>query len=191
MSVVLDYGLDSPARALLVLVLSVKDREQKKEMRKLQIHKTIKYFEYLREEENIDFSNFKYGGVSYELHENLLTLEECDLVEKVHGKYVLTEEGERAAQELMENLDREELRKLAFAKHQLNDLSRNELLYFMYRLLPETQKFSTEFEGLDRKKEILVPRLFMKGRINSTTAAKWLGVDEKAFLDSLSHSEQK
>jgi len=185
MSVILDYGLDSPARALLVLMLSLKDGEQKKEMSKLHIMKVAQYFEHLGKEEKIDFSNFKYGGISYELHENLLTLEECGLIEKVHGKYMLTKEGEEVAEKLIKTLDKEELRKLKFAKHQLNDLSRNELLYFMYRLIPETQKRFTEFEELDQKKETLVRKLFLKGRVNSTTAAKWLGVDEKAFLNSL------
>jgi len=189
MSAILDYGLDSPARALLVLVLSLKDGEQKKQMGKLHIQKIVKYFEYLREKETIDYSNFKYGGVSYELHENLLTLEECDLIEKVHGKYVLTEEGEKAVQELMATFDKEELRKLTFAKHQLNNLSHDELLYFMYRLLPETQKYSTAFARLDQKKETLVPKLFLKGCINSTIASEWLGVDEKSFLDSLPASD--
>ena len=185
MSTIPDYGLDSPSRALLILALSLKDRTEKKEMGKVHIHKTIRYFEHLKQEKTIDFSNFKYGGVSYELHENLLTLEECGLIEKVHGKYILTEEGETAAQELIKTLDREELRKLTFAKQQLNDLSRDELLYFMYRLLPDTQKYSTEFDRLDQKKETLVRKLFLKGRLNSTTAAKWLGVDEEAFLNSL------
>lgn len=186
MSAILDYGLDSPARALLVLVLSLKDRNQNKKMGRLQVQKTIRYYEYLQQEDEIDYSNFKYGGVSYELHENLLTLEECGLIEKLNGKYALTEEGEKAAKEIIEKFGREELRKLTFAKQQLNELSHEELLYFMYRLLPETQKYSTEFERLDRKKETLIPKLFLKGCINSTTAAKWLGVDEKTFLDSLS-----
>lgn len=193
MSVILDYGLDSPARALLVLVLSMKDRTEKQEMDKVHIQKTVKYFEHLQQEKTIDFSNFKYGGVSYELQENLEALEECGLVERVgsprHPKFILAEEGEKAVQELFERYSEEEIRKLKFAKLQLNDLSYDETLYFMYKLIPETQMHSVEFERLDKKKHILVPKLFLKGRINSDTAAEWIGVDEKTFLDSLSTSD--
>jgi len=189
MSAILDYGLDSPARALLILALSIQDRTQKKEMDILHIQKTIRYFEHLRQEKKIDFSDFKYGGVSYELQENLETLQECGLVTKVGTKYVLAEEGERAAKELLAASNEEEIRRLKFAKHQLNDLSHNETLFFMYMLIPETRRHSTEFAKLDKQREVLVRKLFLKGRINSTTAAKWLGVDEKTFLDSLQTSD--
>jgi len=189
MTLIIDYGLDSPARALLILALSMKDRTKRKEMDIVRIHKTIKYFEHLEQKETTDFSNFKLGGVSYELHENLETLQECDLVDKVGNKYVLTEKGERAAKELLGTHSEEEIRKLKFAKLQLNDLTQKETLFFMYMLIPETQKYSTEFPGLYKQRDILVPKLFLKGRINSTTAAKWLGVDEKTFLDSLQTSD--
>ena len=189
MSIILDYGLDSRARALLVLALSMEDRTQRKEMDKLHIQKTIKYLEHLQQESRIDFSDFKYGGVSYELQENLETLEECDLIVNVgtarNPKYLLTEEGENAAKELLATRDKEELRQLKFAKLQLNDLGYEETLFFMYMLIPETQKHSVEFARLYEKSDTLVPRLYLKGRINSTTAAKWLNVNEKTFLDSL------
>lgn len=185
MSAILDYGLESPARALLILVLSMQDRAQKKEMDKLHIQKTIRYFEYLRQERTIDFSNFKYGGVSYELHENLETLQECSLVDKIGTKHMLTEEGKKAAKELIETYGEEKLQKLRFAKLQLNDLTHDETLFFMYMLIPETQKNSTEYDRLNQRRETLIRKLFLKGRVNSTTAAKWLGVDERVFLDSL------
>ena len=98
---------------------------------------------------------------------------------------MLTEEGERAAKELIEIRDKEELRRLKFAKLQLNDLTHEETLFFMYMLIPETRKYSTEFDRLYGKRDTLVRKLFQKGRINSTIAAKWLGVDEKTFVDSL------
>ena len=194
MSTILDdYGLDSPARALLILALSMKDKTDRKEMDRLHIQKTIKYYEHMQQDKTIDFSDFKYGGVSYELQENLEALEVYGLMENIGSsrrpKYVLTEEGEKAAKELLETHSEEEIRRLGFAKLQLNDLSYDETLYFMYKLIPETQKNSIEFERLDKKKHILIPKLFLKGRINSDTAAEWLGVDKKTFLDSLTTSD--
>lgn len=188
-----DYGLDSPARALLILALSLKDKTDKKVMDRVHIQKTIKYYEHMQQDETIDFSDFKYGGVSYELQENLEVLEEYGLIENIGSsrrpKYVLGEDGEKAAKELREAYSEEEIRRLRFAKLQLNDLSYDETLYFMYKLIPETQKNSIGFERLDKKKDVLIPKLFLKGRINSDTAAEWLGVDKKAFRDSMSTND--
>ena len=39
-----------------------------------------------------------------------------------------------------------------FAKQQLNDLTPDELMFFMYRLIPESVVNSTEFPRLERKK---------------------------------------
>ena len=97
MSEILDYGLDSPARAFLVLVLSMEDRARQKAMNKLHFHKTLYYFEKLQQDKEISFSNFLYGGVSFELQENLETLRESGLVTKVGTKYILTQEGEDLA----------------------------------------------------------------------------------------------
>ena len=44
MTLIEDYGLNSPARSLLLIVLSIKDANQKAEMDKLHIQKVIKFF---------------------------------------------------------------------------------------------------------------------------------------------------
>ena len=80
---------------------------------------------------------------------------------------------------------------IEFAKIQLNNLGYEETLYLMYMLIPETQKHSIEFNRLDKKKETLIPSLFLKGCISSATAARWLGLSEKAFLDSISSSKSR
>ena len=43
MTLIEDYGLDSPARSLLLTVLSIKDRNRKTEMDKLHIQKVMNY----------------------------------------------------------------------------------------------------------------------------------------------------
>lgn len=189
MSVIVDYGIDSPAKALLLLALSMDDRENRKEMDKIHIQKTIKYYEHLQQENVVDFSNFKNGGVSYEVQEVIETFEDYGLIENVgssrYPTYVLTQEGKNGAKELVDNYSEEDLRRLKFAKHQLNDLTFDETLYFMYKLIPETQEHSTQFERLEKKKHMLVKKLFLKGRINSDIASEWLGIDKQSFLESL------
>jgi len=64
MTLVEDYGLDSPPRTLLLLVLSINDCNNRKAMDILHIQKVIRLFEQLRRRKENDFSNFKLGGVS-------------------------------------------------------------------------------------------------------------------------------
>jgi uncharacterized protein YwgA len=186
MSLILDYGLDSPSRASLILALSIEDRNHKKEMRRIHIQKVILYYQHMRQNKEIDFSFFNLGGVSFEISDDLETLKDCGLVEEKNGRYVLTKEGENAAEELVKKHTEDNLKKLTFAKDQLNDLSSDELMYFMYKTLPETQKNSTEFIRLEKKKETLVRSLFLKGRISSKIASEWLGITEREFLSVLS-----
>lgn len=185
MSDILDYGLDSPARAFLVLLLSIDDRVKQKAMNKLHFQKAMYYFEKLQQNKAISFSNFKYGGVSYELQENMDALEESDLVTKIGTKYMLTDEGASLADQLLSEYDEETLKKLKYSKDLLNDLNDKELLFFMYMTFKETQENSIEYENLLKNKETLVKRLFTKGRINSSTAAHWLGISKRDFLDLL------
>lgn len=182
MTLIEDYGLNSPARSLLLLVLSIKDRNQKTEMDKLHIQKVIRYFEYLRKKKEIDFSNFKLGGVSYELEENRETLLEYELIDQTNNHFTLTNEGKTAAEDLRETLGKEDYEKLVHAKEMLNDLPNDELLYFMYKTIPETQKHSTEFQRLEKKKQSLIKSLFSKRKIDACTAINWLGISENEFV---------
>jgi hypothetical protein len=182
MTLIEDYGLDSPARSLLLTILSIKDRNQKTEMDKLHIQKVIRYYEHIAETKDIDFSNFKLGGVSYELEENRETLMEYELIDQTNHHYFLTEEGKIAAHDIVKTLRREEYEQLICAKQLLNDLPDDELLYFMYKTIPETQKHSTEFPRLEKKKELLVKNLFSKRKIDACTAMNWLGIREEEFI---------
>ena len=184
MSYLEDYGLTSPSRKYSLLVLALKDHKNCKEIDIIHIQKIIRYFEYLKRTSEIKYSYFKYGVVSHELAENLNTLQESGLIDKDHDTYSLTEEGQEIAEKMLNSLEKGELEKLTFAKQQLNDLTVDELMYFMYRLIPESVVNSIEYQ-LEKKKVTLVQSLFLKGRINSGTAAKWLDTREKDFIDSL------
>ena len=182
MTLIEDYGLDSPARSLLLTVLSIKDNNQRAAMDKLHIQKVLRFYEYLREKKEIDFSNFKLGGVSYELEENRETLMEYELIDQKNCDFFLTDEGNTAANDLKKTFNQEEYQQLVCAKKLLNDLLGDELLFFMYKTIPETQKHSTEFARLERKKESLVKNLFSKRKIDAQTAINWLGISEEEFV---------
>lgn len=152
----------------------------------LHVQKVIRYFQFLEQKNEISFSTFHLGGVSYELEENLQTLCESGLVDRIRGKFDLTDEGKRAVDELRAKYDAEDLRKLAYSKQLLNDLTADELMFFMYKLLPETQVNSTEVNRLFKRSRELTVSLFRKGRLSAAMAAKWLDTTEPSFIESLS-----
>jgi hypothetical protein len=186
MSYLEDYGLTSPSRKYSLVALVLKDRKGCAQIDIMHLQKIIRYFEYLRNSKDIAYSNYKYGVVSYELEENVEKLQDNGLVDRdEYDILTLTPEGQDIAEKLSQGLDKKELEKLMFAKQQLNDLTLDELMYFMYRLIPESVVNSTEFPRLEKKKTSFVQSLFLKGKVNSATAAKWLDMSEKDFLDSL------
>jgi hypothetical protein len=189
MSIITDYGLDSPARRLPLLLLALDDKKGEKEMDVLHLQKVIRYFEYLLQRNDIEFSNFNLGAVSYELQESLEALEEFGLIERIDHALQLSPLGGEASKELKLGFSNADLQKLSFAKIQLNDLTSDEVMFFMYNLLPASRENSTEIKRLDKKKDVLVDSLFKKGRINSITAAKWLGITEQRFLTSAQKSD--
>jgi uncharacterized protein YwgA len=178
--------LDSASRKALMVVLSLEDRTKKCDMDIVHIQKTVRFFQYLSERNDIDYSNFNYGAVSEELEDNLESLQEYGYVEEHNGTYALTEEGKACIKDVASLFSKEDLRKLMFAKKQLGDLEFEELLFFMYKVLPETTENSTVYSQLLKKRIPLTISLFEKGVINAETAAKWLNMTEKEFLGYLS-----
>ena len=186
MTVTCREGLDSAPRKVLILALSIEDRNKNREMDIIHIQKIVRFFEYLAQRNDIDYSNFNYGTVSEDVDENLESLQEYGYIQEIEdGKYRLTPDGTQCAKELAEIFEREDIRKLDFAKKQLNDLPFEELLFFMYKLIPQSVENSIVYSKLEKKRFPLTISLFKKGCINSDTAAKWLGISEKEFLDCL------
>ena len=186
MSIITDYGLELPARAYLILALAIEDKKGRKAMDILHVQKVVRYFEYLRQKMDVDFSNFNLGGVSYELQESLETLMESGFVTSSDSTHFeLSEEGRKAAAELHSRYAADDLRKLAFSKQQLNDLTNDEVMFFMYKLLPDTQINSTEVNRLFKRSKEFTQSLFKKGRISAAMAAGWLQISEEQFVNSL------
>lgn len=187
MSLIEDYGLESPARKLCLIVLSINDDNNIKEMDVLHINKVIRYYEYLTQTSDVIFTNFKLGAVSYELEESIEILEELGMIEMVKkNTYNLTSIGEDAVNELLRKMDNSNLLKMEFSKKILNDLNFEEVLYFMYKVLPETQVNSIQFDRLEKKKTKIIKSLFHKGKISEKIASKWLeslDVDLKQLLE--------
>ena len=175
MSLIEDFGLVTPSRKLPLLALSIFDENNKKEMDILHINKVIRHYQYLTNKEEVEFTNYNLGAVSYEIEENMEILEESGLLRNVKNKiYKLTYLGEKAAEELKNEMSAKDIQKLEYSKQILNDLPYNELLFYMYKLLPETQKNSTQYHILKKSKRKIINSLLSKGKISEKMASKWL-----------------
>ncbi|MCL2643409.1 MAG: hypothetical protein FWD52_07890 [Candidatus Bathyarchaeota archaeon] len=190
MTLVEDYdGVRPQFMTLLLLVLSIDDYNHKKAMDMLHIQKTIELFEQSHQKKSVDLSNFKLDRVSYELEENMESLVKHDLIEQKNSNFALTPKGEKDVNLLKHQFDTTEFKKLVNAKQLLGDLSNDEILYFMYKTSSTTQEHSTELLRLERKAKSLVKSLFLKRKIDATTAAKWLDLPLADFVKKFHKKE--
>ncbi len=153
MSYTEDYGLDSFTRSGVLVLLHLEDSRGEKNSDILRINEELRFFQHLMNKEYIDFSHINLGDVSDEIRETVDDFEESGLIERDEkGKYILTEEGEKAEKEVQGTaITPKEKKFLKFAKEQLNDLSDDELLGFMYFLLPETAEHSRVIGRINKK----------------------------------------
>jgi predicted transcriptional regulator len=185
MSYTEDYGLDSFTRSRILVLLHLEDSRGEKATDILRINKEMRFFQHLTKKTQIDFSHFKLGDVSDEIRETIDDFEESGLIEQNNrGKYALTEEGEEAEKEVQRtDISPKEKDLLKFSKDTLNDLSDDELLGFMYFLLPETAEHSRVIDRINKNKEKIVKSLYEKGKISAKTAADWTGTTKREILD--------
>lgn len=174
MSIVSRFGLNLPERKLILLTLIDKDNEGEKGVDILHMNKIIKHHQENMSKNEVEFSNYNLGAVSYEVEETIQILEENDLIYSKNNKYYLTSLGEEAIKILIEKTSKEELNSMRESKILLNDLGFNELLFYMYYKFPDTQEYSTQIKRLKIMKKGIINKLIKKEKIDLRTADSWL-----------------
>jgi hypothetical protein len=76
MSLIEDYGLFEPERKLILLALSVPDERNVTATDILHLNKILKLYQETTKSEEIEFSNYNLGAVSFDVQEDLDNLEE-------------------------------------------------------------------------------------------------------------------
>ena len=180
-----DYGLDSFTRSRILILLHLEDSQGEKGADILRINKELRFFQHLTKKTDIDFSHFNLGDVSDEVRVTVDDFVESGLIEQDSKcRYILTDEGENAEKEVQgTDITPKEKKLLMFCKETLNDLSDDELLGFMYFLLPETAEHSKVVYRINKNKEKIVKSLYEKGKISAKTAADWIGASKRDILD--------
>lgn len=179
-----EYGLDTPPKILPILLFMVAGGAYRAHFNRLQINKMVRYFEFLIKKNEISFSNYNLGGVSYELTETLGELVDYGLLDQdEQDRYFMSKEGQQAGEELYKNFPKADCKLLEESCTTLMDLTNDELLFFMYKTIPKTQEKSTVFDKLMKNSVRLVQNIYNKGKISASIALSWVGEDDKDELD--------
>lgn len=138
--------------------------------------------------EEADFEPYLMGPHSEIVADEAAELEQSKLVKTESGKIVLTNEGKEIAEILAKKTNEKEAKKIEEFKEFLNDLSKDELLAFVYFSDPfpkELAKESIEYKDLLPKRKKMALALYTKGKVSAQRAAQIAGMDLEDFLKEL------
>jgi predicted HTH domain antitoxin len=135
-----------------------------------------------------DFEPYFLGPHSEIVADEAQELEKSKLVKTDGGRIVLTPQGKEIADTLAKKSNDKEVNKIEEFKEFLNDLSKDELLafvYFSYPMPEEIAKESVEFRSLLPKRKKLALSLYEKGKISAQKAAQIAGMNLEDFMREL------
>ncbi len=116
--------------------------------------------------EQTDFEADFMGPYSESADEELQQLEYAKVVEKEGNKLKLTGLGKDVAKILEKNSSEEEKEMVEDFKAELNDLTEDELLGFIYFTFPEMTKESIKIEKIKPKRKNIALSLYAKSKIS-------------------------
>ena len=136
-----------------------------------------------------DFEPYLMGPHSEIVDDELKELKNSDIVRSDGHVLKLTNTGKKISEHLAENTNKKELKKIDEFKELLNDLTKEELLafvYFSYDFPEDLAKESIEFNSLVPKRESLAKALFEKDKISAQKAAQIAGIPLEDFISNSS-----
>jgi len=128
--------------------------------------------EEIKEQSSYDADN--YGPYSEVVDEEARYLEQAGVLNGSHGEIALTKTGKEIAQEVSKNEPKTIMGVLNEYKKFLNDLTRDELLAYIYSAYPDMTEESVEYENLKPNMENHILSLIKKQKISSQRAAELL-----------------
>ncbi len=133
-----------------------------------------------------DFIAHIYGPYSESVEYAMENLLSYRLVEKKMGVYIITQYGEEVFEELRNRLSDDNLETIEDFKVFLNDLSREELLVFIYNSFPGFTAESGIKERVDKERVPVAISLYKKNKVSLEKAASLAGMPLEDFIDVLS-----
>jgi hypothetical protein len=133
--------------------------------------------------EQTDFEADFMGPYSESADEELEQLEFAKVVEKERNKLKLTGLGRDIAEILEKNTSDEEKEMIEDFKAELNDLTEDELLGFIYFTFPEMTRESVKFEKIKPKRKNIALSLYAKSKISLGKALEIAGMNIDNFIE--------
>ena len=133
--------------------------------------------------EEADFESDFIGPYSEIVDEELDQLKRQGIVSK--QKVELTSDGRDVANRLRGQIPPKVLNLISDMKRFLNDLTREELLGFIYYSYPKMRIDSVEFAEIDKIRGQIAISLFRKNKVSLGKAALIAGMTQTDFIDAL------
>lgn len=134
-------------------------------------------------EEETDFEEDLLGPYSETADDELKQLQIEGIVDK--RKLRLTPFGIKLAKLLELKASKNLLQLVSDIKSFLNNLTKDELLGFMYFSYPEMRTESVEFERIKENRRPIAIRLYEKGKVSLGKAAEIAGLSQEEFIETL------
>jgi predicted HTH domain antitoxin len=135
--------------------------------------------------EEIEFEPHHYGPHSYEAQDMLEDLEAEGLIEIFDNEISITKEGKELAGEIKKEFKSQELEFYKDIKDFLNDLTRMELLSYIYSTNKDMTTQSVELENVKKRIIEYAIALFKKKKLSFVKAAKIAGIPVSRFVSIL------
>lgn len=175
----------SPIQALILLLLDSDDARPVKGKTWLQKEMFLILKNTKKEiAEEAQFEPHHYGPYSEVIESELVNMKLLGLVEE-DKQIKITMKGREVARELERYVRKEFLEIIEDVKKELNDLSEDELLAYIYFTFPEMTTESRALERIMKKRKNLAVSLYRKGKVSLSKAAKIAGMSLSEFIEVL------
>ena len=135
-----------------------------------------------------DYEPYFLGSYSEIVANEAEHLKDSDLIRAELGKFELTSDGKKVFDILKNKSNKEKIQKIEEFKELFNDLTKDELLAFIYFSYPsqnELEKESIEYAVLLQKRRKVAISLYQKDKISAQKAAQIAGEPLEDFLQEL------
>ena len=135
-----------------------------------------------------DYEPYFLGPYSEIVANEAEHLKDSDLIRAEPGKFELTSDGKKVFDILKNRSNKEKIQKIEEFKELFNDLTKDELLAFIYFSYPsqnELEKESIEYADLLQKRRNIAISLYQKDKISAQKAAQIAGEPLEDFLQEL------
>jgi len=139
------------------------------------------YIDKIREQ--AEFIPHTFGPYSEAAEKGMRNLKSLGLVKEKYHEYQITPTGVAVLSKAKSAFTAEQVEAIQGYKEFLNDLSRDEILLFVYISYPDFIEKSAVFERMIRKRIPTAISLYNKGKVSLEKAAFLAGLPVEKFLD--------